>query len=368
MKKKKSSNIKSATVLTDKLKNIAKGLSDNLVRNELPSNKQPLNYPAELNPFQSALRKIRLNEYENKKLNEFLEKAISTKSIEELSKTVDKALESGVRINARNEDGFSFSHVAVLKMHYSKFTGNRREDIIRKLELNGADFDELDNFNGLDDKKIIEICNKVKKKVEPQVHDRLMKLREVAENATATGTVENVEIDNKTFFIEFSPNCAVEVAKVVEGAKSLGLSKGDLKVGGNIIKIGSDEVEVKTGENGERDYVDISDDSSFIVTFSTSLGELNVRVYQDVKNYDQIQVEVENKELWNKLQKTGEIVGQGCLFGGISVKTAVEKGYFIRSGRSESTELIKRAEPKSNETISWADKIKSDKTATMERS
>lgn len=139
MKKKKSSNIKSA-VFTDKLKDIAKGLSDNLV---LTSNKQPLNYPAELNPFQSALCKIRLNEYENKKLSEFLEKAVVAKTIDELSMVVDKALDSGIRVNACGEDNVSFSRIVVLKMCDSKFTEKKPENIIRKLALNGANFDEL---------------------------------------------------------------------------------------------------------------------------------------------------------------------------------------------------------------------------------
>ncbi|MFP3020771.1 MAG: hypothetical protein ACEY3F_05530, partial [Wolbachia sp.] len=40
-----------------------------------------LSYPEELDPFQSALYKIRLSEYENMKSNEFLEKAVAAKNI-----------------------------------------------------------------------------------------------------------------------------------------------------------------------------------------------------------------------------------------------------------------------------------------------
>lgn len=354
MKKKKSSNVKSA-VFTDKLKDIAKGLSDNLV---LTSNKQPLNYPAELNPFQSALCKIRLNEYENKKLSEFLEKAVVAKTIDELSMVVDKALDSGIRINACGEDNVSFSRIVVLKMCDSKFTEKKPKNIIRKLALNGANFDELG------DKKTIEICNKIEKEVEQQIHNRLTKLREVGENAATGGTVENVEFDNQTFYMAFSHNCKVDVAKVIEGAQGLGLSNGYLELSNHIIKIGEGELEIKTGENGERNYADISNNSSFIIAFPTSLGELHVRVYQDIKNYDQIQASVENKELWDDLQETGEMVGNGCLFGGISVKAAIEKGSFVRSGRwgnPKATEIIKHAELKSSETILWADKVESDK-------
>lgn len=67
----------------------------------------------------------------------------------------------------------------------------------------------------------------MQKKIEPQIYSRLTKLREVGENAIIEGTVENVEIDNKTFYMEFSHSCIVDVAKIVEGAKHLGLSKGD---------------------------------------------------------------------------------------------------------------------------------------------
>ncbi|APR99042.1 hypothetical protein [Wolbachia endosymbiont of Folsomia candida] len=351
------------TISTDLLKNVAKGLAANLARTS-KTNKKQLGYPGALNPFQSALSKIRLNEHENLKLSAFLEKAIMAKTIDELGKVVDETLESGIRINAPNEDGFSFSHVSVLKILDSKFIGSKQESIIRKLALNGADFDELD------DEKTIEICNKIKMEVEPQVHNRLAKLRQVAENATATGSVENVEIDNQTFHIEFSQNSKVEIAKVVEGARSLGLSNGHLELGSNIIKIGEGELEIKTGENGERNYSDISDNSSFTITFPSSLGELHVRVYQDVKNYDQIQVSVENKELWDDLQETGEIIGNGCLFGGTSVKAAIEKGSFVRSGRwgnPKTTETIKHAEPKSNETILWADKVSGKETSHLER-
>ncbi|WP_237342959.1 hypothetical protein [Wolbachia endosymbiont of Folsomia candida] len=344
------------------LKDIVKDLSANLV----PASKTNKHYPENLNPFQPALRKIRLSEYENRKLSEFLEKAILAKNIDELNKIVEEALYSGIRINARNEDDFSFFSVIVLKMHDSKFTGNKQKSIITKLALNGADFDELSNFDGLDNEKIIEICNKVKKEVEPQTQDRLKKLREVAENASMSGTVKDVEFDSRSFYMEFSKNSIVDMGKVIEGARSLGFDKGNVKLGGSIIKIGNGKVELKTGKNGERNYADVSDNSTFIITFSTSLGELHVRVYQDVKNYDQIQVKIENKELWNELQKAGEIVGQGCLFGGIPVKAVVEKGYFMRPGRSESTEVIKYAKPQSSETVSWVDKVKSDKTTFLE--
>ncbi|WP_265041531.1 hypothetical protein [Wolbachia endosymbiont (group B) of Melanostoma mellinum] len=163
-------------------------------------------------------------------------------------------------------------------------------------------------------------------------------------------------------YIEFSHSCIVDVAKVVEGAKNLGLSKGDLNLGGSIIKIGDGEVEVKTGKDGKRNYVDISDNSAFTVTLCTSLGELNLMVYHDTEDYHQVQVEVEDEEMWNELQEIGEIVGKGCLFGGMSVKEVVEKGSFTRCGRWGDQNS------KSSETFSWVSKLKDTKTTSVGRS
>ncbi|WP_410542328.1 hypothetical protein [Wolbachia endosymbiont of Tetranychus urticae] len=254
-------------------------------------------YPTELDPFQPALSKIKLSEYEILKLNEFLKRIVSAKNINELNKTVNEALDFGIRINAPNKNGFSFSQVVVLKMQHSKFKG---DDLIKKLALYGADFNNE------------EFYNKVKKQVQPQLHNRRVKLREAAERATISGTVKDVEFDNCRFYIEFSRDSTVDMKKVIEGTKSLGFDRGDLNIGGNIVKIGDGEVEVKTGKNGERDYVDISNNSAFTVTFSTSLGEFHIKVYQ---SYNQVKIEPENKELWHKLQEKGEKIGNQCLFG-----------------------------------------------------
>ncbi len=301
-------------------------------------------YPDELDPFQPALSK--LSEYEILKLNEFLKRVVSAKNINELSKIVNEALDFGIRINAPNKNGFSFSQVVVLKIQHGKFKG---DNLIKKLALCGADFNNE------------EFHNEVSKQVQPQLHNRLIKLREVAERATISGTVKDVEFDNRRFYIEFSKDSAVDMKKVIEGTKSLGFNTGNVNIGGNIVKIGDGEVEVKTGKNGERDYVDISNNSAFTVTFSTSLGEFHVKVYQ---SYNQVKIEPENRELWNKLQEKGEKIGNQCLFGGMTVNDAIEKGGFVRAGSfAKSTEVIKPVTQ--NET--WVNKIKSDKIPSIER-
>ncbi len=70
----------------------------------------------------------------------YLEKAIAAENLDKLSKIVDEALDLGIRVNARNEDGFSFTNVTMFKMYRDEFKENKQEDIIRKLALNGADF------------------------------------------------------------------------------------------------------------------------------------------------------------------------------------------------------------------------------------
>lgn len=83
-----------------------------------------------------------------------------------------------------------------------------------------------------------------------------------------------------------------------------------------------------------------------------------------MENYDQVQVKVQDQEMWNKLQEMGEIVGKNCLFGGISVKEAVEKGGFSRLEISETIKPI--GESKSGET--WVNRLQNSKQISVGRS
>ncbi|WP_259349166.1 hypothetical protein [Wolbachia pipientis] len=150
----------------------------------------------------------------------------------------------------------------------------------------------------------------------------------------------------------------VNVARVLEGTKNLGLTTGEVKLGGDIIKMGNSEVEVRSGKGGERNYTDISDNSAFEITFPTSIGGLRIEVYHNAENDHQVQVRVVDKEMWSELQKRGEVIGKGCFFGGMTVKEAVEKGSFPRDGKwskEKVTEEIK-AVSGSSETLSWVDR------------
>ncbi len=153
--------------------------------------------------------------------------------------------------------------------------------------------------------------------------------------------------------MEFSEESKVEVAKILR------------ELGSNILKIGNDAVEVKSEKGGVRNYTDMSNGSSVILQFPTSIGKLNIILSHDVKKYDQLQVRVENKELWAELQKRGEEIGKNCLFGGVKLKKAVEKGSFMRCGIWNSKQLMKEVDSPSEKLSSWVNKIREGSKETF---
>ncbi|WP_264339197.1 hypothetical protein [Wolbachia endosymbiont (group A) of Cydia splendana] len=311
---------------------------------------KPLNDQEDKNPFASALQKIKPSISESEKLSWFKSEVVEAKNVNELHKTIDQVLASGARINAYNDGEWSIAEYVVLGTHFHKFDKTDRKKIMRKLMLSGADFhDTL-----LQNKLIGEIYNELQPEVQPQIDKQLEELEEAGENAVQEGELIDVEIDNTTSYIEFSGNSKVEVAKILEANR---------KLGSNILKIGNDAVEVKSEKGGIRNYTDISDGSSIMLEFPTSIGKLNIILYHDVKKYDQVQVRVENKEMWAELQKRGEEIGKNCLFGGVKLQEAVEKGNFTRCGIWSEKYAIKEI---SNDEVlsSWADKVRENSKET----
>ncbi|WP_264330458.1 MULTISPECIES: hypothetical protein [unclassified Wolbachia] len=297
-------------------------------------------YPEGLNPFASALQKIKPSISESEKLSWFKSEVVEAKNVNELHKTIDQVLASGARINAYNDGEWSIAEYVVLGTHFHKFDKTDRKKIMRKLMLSGADFhDTL-----LQNKLIGEIYNELQPEVQPQIDERLEELEKAGENAMQEGELIDVEIDNTTSYIEFSGDSKVEVAKIL---RELGI---------NILKIGNDAVEVKSEKGGIRNYIDMSDESSIILEFPTSIGKLNIILYHDVKKYDQVQVRVENKEMWAELQKRGEEIGKNCLFGGVKLKEVVERGNFTRCGIWNEKYAIKEI---SNDEVlsSWVNRV-----------
>ncbi len=277
---------------------------------------------------------------------------VRAKSPNELHKVVDEALAAGARLNACNDGEWSFAEYVILGTHFHKFDKADRKKLIRKLMLNGAEFhDTL-----LENKLIGEIYNELQPEVQPHIDERLEELEKAGESAVQEGELIDVEIDNTTSYIEFSGDSKVEVAKILEAKRELG---------SNILKIGNDAVEVKSEKGGIRNYIDMSDGSSIILEFPTSIGKLDIILYHDVKKYDQVQVRVENKEMWSKLQERGEEIGKNCLFAGVKLKEAVEKGSFMRCGIWNSKQLMKEVDSPSEKLSSWVDKVRENSKETF---
>ncbi|WP_265024161.1 hypothetical protein [Wolbachia endosymbiont (group A) of Epagoge grotiana] len=308
---------------------------------------KPLNDQAEdLNPFASALQKIKPSA---EKLSWLKSAVVRAKIPNELHKVVDEALAAGARINACDDGEWSFAEYVVLGTHFHKFDKVDRKKLIRKLMLSGAEFhDTL-----LENKLIGEIYNELQPEVQPQIDERLEELEKAGESAVQEGELIDIEIDNTTSYIEFSENSKIEVAKILRD------------LGSNILKIGNDAVEVKSEKGGIRNYIDMSDGSSIILEFPTSIGKLDIILYHDVKKYDQVQVRVENKEMWSKLQERGEEIGKNCLFAGVKLKEAVEKGSFMRCGIWNSKQLMKEVDSPSEKLSSWVDKVRENSKETF---
>ncbi|WP_065095479.1 hypothetical protein [Wolbachia endosymbiont of Nomada leucophthalma] len=310
---------------------------------------KPISDQEDKNPFTSALQKIKPSISESEKLSWFKSAVVRAKSLKEMNKVIDEVIDDGARLNACNDGEWSFAEYVVLGTHFHKFDKVDRKKVIRKLMLSGAEFhDTL-----LQNKLIGEIYNELQPEIQPQIDKQLEELGKAGESAVQEGALIGIEIDNKMLFMEFSEDSKVEVAKILEGMDQ------NRKLGSNILKIGNDAVEVRREQGGARNYVDVSDGSSVVLEFPTSIGKLNVILYHDVKKYDQVQVRVENKEMWAELQQIGEEIGKNCLFGGVKLKEAVEKGSFTRCGIwSEKQKEV------SEKLFSWSDKVRENSKET----
>ncbi|WP_143688877.1 hypothetical protein [Wolbachia endosymbiont of Laodelphax striatellus] len=340
----KPEGVPSPSDVSEKSINLGEGRE---VHNTKSSNRQ--------NPFIPTLSKIELSASENAELRWFKSRVVKVKSVDELNKVIDQALSAGIRINAYSEGQKSFANGVISKMASIKCKENEKEDIICELMLNGAIF----SYDLLQDKGIIEMHNKLYQEIRPQIDEWLKELREIGESAIENeGIIENVEIDNQTFFMKFSENSKVDVARVLEGTKHLGLTIGEVKLGGDVIEIGNSKVEVRSGKEGERNYVDVSDNSAFEITFPTSIGSLKIVVYHNAENDSQVEVRVADKEMWSELQKRRENIGKECFFGGMTVTEAVEKGSFPRSGKWSKEKVKEEIKAISNnEALSWVDRV-----------
>lgn len=314
-----------------------------------------------LNPFIPPLNKIELSTNESTALRWFKSEVVKIKNVSELKEIVSQALDAGIRLNACHEGERSFADFVVLKVLSCPLEGDKEKDIMRELMLNEAVF----SYGLVQNKRINKDYNELYQEVKPQIDERLKELKEAGENAVQGGIVEDVCIDNKTFYMKFSKDSTVKPVEVLEGARRLGLNTGCVELGGNIIKIGDSEIEVSE-KGGKRNYTDLSGDA-VMLELPTSIGKLNIILNHDA---DRVQMIVKNKEMWDELQNRGEVVGKCCLFGGKTVEEAIKEGGFLRNGKlskEQATEKIKAVDS-SSETLSWVGKVSEDsKTTSIKR-
>ncbi|WP_265036210.1 ankyrin repeat domain-containing protein [Wolbachia endosymbiont (group A) of Anomoia purmunda] len=272
---------------------------------------------------------------QKKKRDEFFAKVNQAQDIKQLEEVVDQTIRSGVRLNfidpgeVAQQDKGNFTDHVMKKISALKESSEIANDIeiasgiIYKLVSKGAALHNLDRLeSGFKDHK-----TNIKRPHENYVNNAL-KFMKIVKSA-ASGRVKDAKMDNSTFYLEYSEDSTINVAKITDGARDLGLVQGEIEYGRDIIRIGKSEVEIIT-KNCIRNYTDLADNSNIVLTFHTSQGKLDVRLYPDVQDKSKIIVKVEDQEKW---KNCNEKIGENCLLGKLPVNQAIKQGFFIRPGK-----------------------------------
>ncbi|MFP3031483.1 MAG: hypothetical protein ACEY3M_10225, partial [Wolbachia sp.] len=237
---------------------------------------------------------VNLTSNQKEKLNEFSDKVFQAQNMAELEETVNDAIKSGIRLNySSSQDFFSgneytFTDYVIKKISELEKNPKVASSIICQLVSKGAVFGNTVDANTLTS-EFKEHKTNMKKAYRDYVSNA-HKFIEVAKSAT-TSELKDARVDNSVFYLEYSKDSKIDITKITDGARDLGLTDGDVKCGRNIVKIGKSEVEIKT-ENGIRNYTDLTEGSDIVLTFYTSLGNVDVRLYPDVQDKSKIIVEV----------------------------------------------------------------------------
>ncbi|RDD34699.1 Ankyrin repeats (3 copies) [Wolbachia endosymbiont of Cylisticus convexus] len=309
---------------------------------------------------------VNLTSNQKEKLNEFFDKAFQARNMVELEKIVNDAIKFGVRLNYSSlqdyflDTEYSFTDYMIRKISELEKNPKVASSIICQLVSKGAVFGNTVDANMINTltSEFKEHRTNMKKAYRDYISNS-HKFIEVAKSAT-TSKLKDARVDNSVFYLEYSKDSKIDITKITDGTKGLGLTHGDVKCGRNIVKIGKSEVEIKT-ENGIRNYTDLTEGSSIVLTFYTSLGELEVRLYPHETNKNWIRVEVSNEDLlllgeiesYNEEVESDEEIGQNCLLGGLSVIEAIDQGVFARSGGLMRPEVISESNKRK---ISWAER------------
>ncbi|WP_254229773.1 ankyrin repeat domain-containing protein [Wolbachia pipientis] len=285
------------------------------------------------------------------KLNKFLNKISEARDMYKLEEVVNKAISSGVRIgfserSSQGKKAYNFVDHVIEKISKLEKNPKVASSIICKLVSRGAVFNNkigIGVVDALESEFYDHKANVVK------AHENYIssahKFIELAKS-TINGELYDVRIDNSTLYLEYSGDSIIDVAKITDRAGNLGLTQGSIKYERDIIRIGKSEVEIQT-EGGIRYYTDLTEGSNIVLTFYTSLGNIDVRLYPDVQDKSKIIVEVSNREeVLEKFKGHEEELGEDCVLGDYDVYYAIEQGYFERSGGLMRPEVISESNNK----------------------
>ncbi|WP_343289088.1 ankyrin repeat domain-containing protein [Wolbachia endosymbiont of Encarsia formosa] len=303
---------------------------------------------------------VNLTSNQKEKLNEFYYKVFQAQNMAELEEIVNDAIKSGVRLNySLSQDFFlgneyTFTDYVMKKISELEKNPKVASNIICQLVSKGAVFGNTVDANTLTS-EFKEHKTNLKKAYRDYISNA-HKFIEIAKSAT-NSELKDARVDNSVFYLEYSKDSKIDIIKITDGARDLGLIDGDVKCGRNIVKIGNSEVEVKT-EDGIRNYTDLTEGSDVILTFYTSLGNVDVRMYPDIQNKSKIIVEVSNREeILEKLKGREQELGNDCALGNYWVYDAIEQGYFERSGGLMRPEVISESNKQKD---SWVERIDKD--------
>ncbi|WP_425383781.1 ankyrin repeat domain-containing protein [Wolbachia endosymbiont (group A) of Scoparia ambigualis] len=307
-------------------------------------------------PKDSALWNILiLNQRE--KLKTFLDMANAAENMNELEQVVKRAIEAGVMLNfavsgslydKKYESKYGFADCVIRKISELKKNSKIASDvevasrIVCNLVSKGVVLHTISSILVIDELEEFKSHKANMVKAYESYAKRTLKFMEIVKSAT-TGKVKNVKVDNSILYLEYSENSVVEVAKIINEAN---LTHGSIESRRDIIAIGESEVEIQT-EGGIRYYTDLTEGSDIVLTFYTSLGNVDVRLYPDVQDKSKIIVKVSNREeILEKFKGREEELGNDCALGDYWVYYAIERGYFERSGGLMRPEVISESNNK----------------------
>ncbi|MFL3876288.1 ankyrin repeat domain-containing protein [Wolbachia endosymbiont of Trichogramma kaykai] len=292
---------------------------------------------------------VNLTSNQKEKLNKFSDKVFRAQNMAELERIVNDAIKSGVRLNYSLPQDFflgneyTFTDYVMKKISELEKNPKVSSSIICQLVSKGAVFGNTVDANTLISEFKEHKTNLKKAYIDYVSNSR--KFIEIAKSAT-NSELKDVRIDNSVFYLEYSQDSKIDIIKITDGVRDLGITDGDVKCGRNIVKIGKSEVEIRT-EDGIRNYTDLTEGSSIALTFYTSLGNVDVRLYPDVQDKSKIIVEVSNREeILEKFKGREGELGNDCELGGYWVYDAIEQGYFERSSGLMHPEVIEESNNK----------------------